>query len=207
MKTCDFMPDKKGARVDGKSFFEIAEENPCTDCSAPCCRVLLIPYPTPSTFLDFDYVRYMLGFPTVRMILNSDGQWQLLVEQTCRLLDQETNLCTLHDTPRKPKTCVFFNPHRCWYRWSFHKKENPPHLIPINTEVFEGILAHVRFDEDGNILEIPAWEFIRDLVKNNKSNQKNKPSLQITARAQNEEDDEVTNTPVRTEKPVLKSKK
>jgi hypothetical protein len=199
METSDFIPMQKGAHVQGKSFLHKAEENPCTGCSAPCCRVLLIPHPTPSTFMDLDYIRYMIGFPKLEMILNSDGQWQVLIEQTCRLLDEETNLCTVHATARKPKTCVFFNPYPCWYRWSFHKKENPPNLIRINMEAFEEVLAHVQFDEDGKILQIPTWEFIRNLV-NNKSDRTNKPSLQIIERTQDGKDEKVTNTPMHAEK-------
>lgn len=176
MKTSDFIPEEKRARVRGKNFFEKAEETPCNGCSAPCCRVLLIPHPTPANFMDLDYIRYMLGFPTVQMILDSDGQWQVLIEQTCRMLNQETKLCTVHNTPRKPKTCVFFNPYRCWYKQSFHKTESPPNLIRIDMEAFEAILPNVRFDEEGNVMEIPKWEFIRNLVNNLKPRQKREPS-------------------------------
>ena len=151
----------------GKNFFEKAEANPCLDCVAPCCRMLLIPHPTPGTFMDLDYIRYMLGFPSVRMILNSDGSWQVQVEQSCGFLDQETNLCTVHDTPRKPKTCVFFNPHQCWYKRNF-ATETPADLIHLDLEAFEALLGHVRFDDDGNVIEIPTWTFTRDLVTNGK---------------------------------------
>jgi Fe-S-cluster containining protein len=145
------------------NFCEMAEENPCTSCSAPCCRVLLVPHPTPATFMDLDYIRYVVGFHSVQMILNSDGRWQLLIEQPCRLLDQETNLCSVHATPRQPKTCVFFNPYRCWYKMNFDKRDRLPELIRVDMDKLEAILPHVRFDEDGNILEIPKWEVIREL--------------------------------------------
>jgi hypothetical protein len=169
MKTPDSISIEKVLNVGSKNFFEKAEENPCSGCSVPCCSMLLIPHPTPTTFMDIDYIRYMVGFPTVQMILSSNGQWQVLIEQTCLLLDQKTNLCTVHNTPRKPKTCVFFNPHRCWYKSGFHKTENPPDLIRIDMELFEAILHHIRFDEEGNIIEIPTWEFLRSLTNNSKS--------------------------------------
>lgn len=174
MKTSDLILEEK--RVRGKNFFEKVEETPCNGCSAPCCRVLLIPHPTPANFMDLDYIRYMLGFPTVQMILNIDGQWQVLIEQTCQLLNQKTELCTVHNTPRKPKTCVFFNPYGCWYKQSFHKTENPSNLIRIDMEAFEAILPHVRFDEEGNIIEIPTWEFIQNLLNNLKPQQNREPS-------------------------------
>jgi hypothetical protein len=146
-----------------RNFPEIAEENVCTSCSAPCCRVLLVPHPTPATFMDLDYIRYVVGFQGARMILNNDGRWQLLIDQVCRLLDPETNLCSVHNTPRQPKTCVYYNPYRCWYKRNFDQKENPPELIRIDMEKLEAILPHIRFDENGNILQIPKWEVIRGL--------------------------------------------
>jgi Fe-S-cluster containining protein len=80
----------------GKGFFEIASNSPCTGCFAYCCRMLLIPHQTPTTFMDLDYILYMLGFPGIEMVLNSEGQWQVLVNQICGFLDQKTNLCTVH---------------------------------------------------------------------------------------------------------------
>lgn len=148
----------------GVTFLEKAEENPCLDCSAPCCRLLLIPHPTPTNFMDMDYLRYMVSFEGVEMILTSDGHWQVLVDRTCRLLDPRANRCTVHGTSRKPKTCVFFNPHRCWYRRNFDKMTDPPDLIRISMPVLEAILPLIRFDAEGNITEIPAWELIREIA-------------------------------------------
>ena len=159
-----------GTNIDGgtndipkKNFLEITEENVCANCSAPCCRVLLVPHQTPVNFMDLDLIRYMVGFNNVQMILKNDGSWRLLMDQTCRLLDQKTNLCTVHGTPRQPKTCVFFNPHECWYRTNFEKNDRTPNFIRIDMDKLEALLPHIRFDEHGNILEIPTWEFIRDL--------------------------------------------
>lgn len=155
-----------------KGFLEIASNNPCTQCSAYCCRMLLIPHPTPTTFMDLDYILYMLGFPGIEMVLNVDGQWQVIVNQICGFLDQKTNRCTVHNTPRKPKTCVFFNPYRCWYKRNF-STENPPEIIRINLEAMEAILPYVRFDEEGNIIEIPKWEYIKESVNNVAKSQQN----------------------------------
>jgi len=113
--------------------------------------------------MDLDYIRYMVGFQSVKMILNRDGTWQVLVEQTCQLLDQKTDRCTVHNTSRKPKTCVFFNPFRCWYKRNFTTPD-PPDLIRIDMDAMEAILELVRFDDEGNILEIPTWETVHDLI-------------------------------------------
>jgi len=145
------------------SFADTARGNPCEGCAAPCCRMLLIPHPTPTTFMDLDYIRYMLGFPRVGMVINRDGTWQVTIDEVCDFLDQETNLCTVHGTDRKPKTCVFFNPYRCWYKRNFAAGE-PPDLVQIDRDVLERLLGLVRFDEHGDIVELPTWETIRFLA-------------------------------------------
>jgi len=149
----------------GRNFPEVVEENPCIGCSAPCCRILLIPHPTPATLMDLDYIRYMLGFQGVRMILTREGQWRILVEQQCGLLDSATCRCTVHGTSRKPKTCVFFNPYHCWYKRNFHDTNDPPDLIRISAQGLEIVLQHVRFDENCKISETPPWELVRELVR------------------------------------------
>lgn len=147
------------------SYFDLAARNPCDGCSAPCCRMLLVPLPTPATFMDLDHILFMLGFAGTEAILHSEGQWQLLVQRTCRFLDQETSLCTHHDTPRKPKTCAFFNCYQCWYKQNF-SAETPVDLIRFDLEKFEAVLFQVQFDEDGRITQIPDWVSMQSVANN-----------------------------------------
>ena len=114
--------------------------------------------------MELDYIHYMIGFQKVEMTINKEGHWHVLVDRPCRLLELKTNLCTVQNTPRKPKTSVYFNPHRCWYKRDFHETNDPPDIVRINAETFEAILAHVRFDDSGNIVQIAAWEVIKELV-------------------------------------------
>ena len=115
--------------------------------------------------MDLDYIRYMVGFQGVEMILTREGQWRIAIEQTCRLLDRESCRCTVHNTPRKPKTCVFFNPYNCWYKRNFHNVDDPPDVVRIDAEGLEAVLAQVHFDEDGRISETPSWELVREVVR------------------------------------------
>lgn len=147
-----------------KTFFQIAESNPCTGCSAPCCRMLLIPHPTPVNYMDLDYILYMLGFPNIEIVLSQSGQWQVLVNQVCTMLDQETKLCTVHGTPRKPKTCTFFNPYRCWYKRNFSTDQQSTELVRLNRSTMETIMSLVRFDDQETIIQIPTWEKIYGIV-------------------------------------------
>ena len=115
--------------------------------------------------MDLDYIRYMLGFPSVQMVLTREGQWRILVEQECGLLDGATCRCTVHGTSRKPKTCVYFNPYHCWYKRNFHNTSDPPDLARISARGFELLLQQVRFDEDCKISETPPWELVKELVR------------------------------------------
>jgi hypothetical protein len=123
--------------------------------------MLVIPHPTPASFMDLDYIRYVLGFPRTMMLLSRDGSWQIALDLVCELLDAETNRCTVHGTDRKPKTCVYYNPHHCWYKRNFAGPESPD-AVRIDRQVFETLLGEVKFDDDGAIVELPSWEAIRD---------------------------------------------
>ena len=148
----------------GRTFAALSEEaNPCVGCSAPCCRVLLAPHPTPTTFSDLDYIRYALGFPATEMVVHRDGSWQMLSHRACTLLDGETSLCTVHGTSRKPKVCAFFNPYRCWYKRNF-TTDDPPDIVRLDSARFELLLEAVSFDDEERIEAIPSWEALHAIV-------------------------------------------
>ena len=147
-----------------KSFFEAVKDEPCQGCSAPCCRMVLITYPAPTTFMEMDYIRFMLGFPLIKMILRNDGVWQVKVEQSCRFLDSDTSLCTVHGTPQQPKTCSYFNPYHCWYKRNYTKGDLSE-VIEMDLSKYEVLLSHLHFDDEGKLTEIPSWEFINKLLQ------------------------------------------
>lgn len=148
-----------------KHFFEKAKEDPCVGCSAPCCQAFFMPYPAPGNYMDLDAMLYLLGFPNAEMILTSDGNWKVMIEGNCRFFDPDNNLCSIYGTSRRPKTCQYFNPHQCWHKRNFHPNSMPPEIVRIDLSTLEAILAHVHFDEAGNIIEIPAWEVLQELAE------------------------------------------
>jgi len=152
-----------GKADESKDFFQRASEHPCDGCPAPCCRRLIMPHPTPQTFLDLDYIRYMLGFPKITMLLRADGTWQTSIDVVCDLLDQETNRCTVHGTARQPKVCSYFNPYQCWYKRNF-TTDQAPDVISIDRERFDALLADIRFDAHGRIVELPSAARIREIA-------------------------------------------
>jgi hypothetical protein len=160
--TATFVPLQAVGR-NARGFSEMAEANQCEGCSAPCCRIVLTPHPTPQTFSDLDYIRYLLGFPGTELIVNRDGTWQQLSHRTCGLLDVAESRCTVHDTPRKPKVCVFFDPYRCWYKRNF-TVARPPDIVRLDLSRFETMLTACALDGNGQLVRAPSWEELRDLV-------------------------------------------
>ena len=148
------------------NFQAVSESNPCGSCAAYCCKMLLIPYKAPMTFMDLDYMKYMLGFPGIKMILYPDGNWQIKLEQTCSFLNDD-NQCSIHDSVEQPKTCSFFNPYNCFYKHNF-SENGTKDLLEINRETFMAIVELIQIDEHQNIVAIPNWDVMLKIPLNNK---------------------------------------
>ena len=151
--------------MDYASFFDRRAANPCHDCSAPCCRMLVFPHGAPGTFMDFDYIRYMMMFEDAEMLLAKDGSWSTLMHRECTRLDREHGRCTVHDSPEQPRTCFFFNPYNCWYKRNFHATQDPPDAVRMGLQGYDAVLALVQLDDAGNVLAVPTWEQARAAVR------------------------------------------
>jgi len=145
------------------NFISKTKINPCEACIAPCCKMVLIDYPPPSTFMDMDYIRFMLGFPSIRVILRKDGIWQVKIIEDCSYLEPDTNKCKVHYTERQPKTCSYYNPYNCWYKRNFLNNE-APEVLEFNSQQFEKLLSIIQFDEEDKISRIPKWEEIKGAI-------------------------------------------
>jgi Fe-S-cluster containining protein len=145
------------------TYAEHAEANPCEGCSAPCCRLTILPQAEPRTFRALDSLRYLVAHEDHELLLDRKGQWKLSISRRCRLLTDD-NRCSVHDTPAKPKICVFFNPHGCWYKRNFQEVEEPPDLIRMDLDGFERVVSSVHFDADGNVIDVPPFDELRRLA-------------------------------------------
>lgn len=145
------------------TFDALAAKQGCEGCSAACCRMLTFPHRCPQTFLDVDYIRYMLGFPNIEILIDSDGEWSVSVLQTCRHLNTASNRCSVHGTPRKPHICTSFAADQCWYHRNF-VSERPPELVRLDGERFEAVLSLLQFDDLGRIVQAPNWEKLREIA-------------------------------------------
>lgn len=135
---------------------------PCHGCSAPCCRRVVLPHQTPTRWMDLDFLRYVLGFSRMEALIADDGRWSIVVSDTCSKLDQRTNLCTVHGTDAQPRTCVYFNPHHCWYKHAFHAAA-PSDVIRIDLARLERLVTLLEFDEQGFIAGWPGFQKVKDL--------------------------------------------
>ena len=108
------------------------------------------------TFMDLDYIKYMLGFPGVKMVLYPNGTWQIKLEQNCRFLTVD-NLCDIHKSEDQPKTCSFYNPYNCFYKRNF-SEDGSREILQIDRDIFQSILEIIQLDDQQNIVAIPTWD-------------------------------------------------
>lgn len=97
--------------------------SPCSDCAAPCCRVLIFGRPEPRTADGLEFMRYQAGFPGVEIAVSEKG-WRVLIQTSCMYFDANTAQCTLYGDPARPSLCTFYNQHVCDYRRFFSATED-----------------------------------------------------------------------------------
>lgn len=145
-------------------FKEFSHRNPCASCPAPCCRLQLIPYRTPTTFMDIDFVHYMLLFPRTEIVVTRGGEWNIVKWENCGEFDADSLICKMHGTPGKPRTCAMYNPYNCWYKKAF-VLDGSPEMYRLDLARFEAWLNDIHFAEDGKISSAPNFERSLEILK------------------------------------------
>lgn len=83
----------------------------CEYCTAKCCRYFALPIETPTTFEDFEHIRWYMIHGRVSMFVE-DETWYLMVHADCRhLLDD--NRCGDYDN--RPQICRDYTTENCEY--------------------------------------------------------------------------------------------
>ena len=90
---------------------EVPPERLCEFCDAKCCRYFALPIDKPSTFEEFDYVRWYLLHERASVFVE-DGDWFLLVHTPCKELGPD-NRCRIYET--RPQICREYSTTRCEY--------------------------------------------------------------------------------------------
>ena len=148
----------------GRNAPEHAATNPCVGCSAPCCRLLLSPQAAPQTFMELDYLSYVVLLAGVELVISEDGAWQVGRWGRCAHLT-DAALCAVHDTNAKPRTCVYFNPYNCWYKRNFEvAAADAPDVVRLDRAAYGRLLEQVVVAEDGALVRVPTWPELRTLV-------------------------------------------
>lgn len=83
----------------------------CAYCTAMCCRYFATPIETPTTWKDFDNIRWFMlhGKVTVYM---QDDDWYLCVYADCKHL-QADHRCGIYET--RPEICREYSTNACEY--------------------------------------------------------------------------------------------
>jgi Fe-S-cluster containining protein len=81
----------------------------CDHCTAKCCRYFALPIETPTTFHDWEYVRWFLLHDQAS-VFKEDDDWYLLVHTQCKHL-QPDNRCGIYST--RPVICREYSTDNC----------------------------------------------------------------------------------------------
>ncbi len=99
----------------------------CEYCTGKCCRYFALPIETPTSFKDFEYIRWYLLHQRAT-IFTEDEDWYLLVHTTCKhLLDD--NRCGIYHT--RPQICREYSTDNCEYEddWTYDRYFETPEQI------------------------------------------------------------------------------
>ena len=83
----------------------------CMHCTARCCRYFSLPIETPTTWNDFDNVRWYMMHGRVGVFVDQ-GTWYLVVHADCQHLADD-NRCRIYDD--RPGICRKYSTSGCEY--------------------------------------------------------------------------------------------
>jgi Fe-S-cluster containining protein len=99
----------------------------CDFCTGKCCRYFSLPIDTPTTWDEYDTIRWYLAHGRT-MIYREQGQWYLLVMTRCSYLRADDR-CGIY--LNRPKICRDYSTANCEYddEWSFELVFETPEQI------------------------------------------------------------------------------
>ncbi|MBN1852392.1 MAG: YkgJ family cysteine cluster protein [Pirellulales bacterium] len=104
----------------------------CEFCSAKCCRYFALPIETPTTFEDYEYIRWYL-LHNRASVFKEEGDWYLLVHTVCKHL-QPDHRCRIYET--RPQICRDYSTKNCEYEddWTYEFYLETPEQVHEYTE-------------------------------------------------------------------------
>ena len=91
----------------------------CDHCVGKCCRYFSLPIDTPTTWDDYDAIRWYLAHGQT-LVYVEEGTWYLVVMTKCKYLTREDR-CQIYYN--RPKICQEYTTADCEYDsdWTFDK--------------------------------------------------------------------------------------
>lgn len=86
-------------------------ESLCSYCTALCCRYFALPLDTPTTWEDFDNIRWFMMHGRVSVFVD-DKTWYICIEADCRHLLPD-HRCGIYDD--RPRICRGYHTNDCEY--------------------------------------------------------------------------------------------
>ncbi|MEX0936627.1 MAG: YkgJ family cysteine cluster protein [Pirellulales bacterium] len=99
----------------------------CEYCTAKCCRYFALPIDAPTTWKDFEFLRWYVLHDRATLF-TEDDDWYLLVHTTCQHL-QDDNRCGIYDT--RPLICREYTTDNCEYEedWTYERYLETPEQV------------------------------------------------------------------------------
>jgi uncharacterized protein len=99
----------------------------CDHCVGKCCRYFSLPIETPTTWDDYDAIRWYLAHGQTLIYVDKET-WFLLVSTRCGYLQSDNRCGIYHD---RPKICREYTTDDCEYdtAWSFERLFETPEQI------------------------------------------------------------------------------
>lgn len=91
----------------------------CDHCVGKCCRYFSLPIETPTTWDDYDSIRWYLAHGRT-LVYVEKGTWYLVVMTRCKYLGRDDRCGIYHN---RPKICREYTTDACEYDedWTFEK--------------------------------------------------------------------------------------
>jgi Fe-S-cluster containining protein len=99
----------------------------CDHCTGKCCRYFSLPITTPTTWDDYDAIRWYLAHGRT-LVYVEGATWYLVVLTRCRYLTRDDR-CQIYLT--RPRICREYTTAECEYDtdWTFEKVFETPEQI------------------------------------------------------------------------------
>lgn len=108
----------------------------CDHCTAKCCRYFALPIEAPTSFEDYEFIRWYL-LHEYATVFTEDDDWYLLVHTPCKHLGDD-HRCGIYET--RPQICRDYTTDNCEYEddWTYDRYFETPEQVE---EYMEAVLS------------------------------------------------------------------